>query len=160
MLSLRDLKKDVWYDPKSGLFIRIRSSNGAPVGAFIGTRENDGYISINVRNKTYRAHRLAWFYENGEWPRSHLDHINRVKSDNRLSNLRECSVSQNHANRKCMANSSTGIKGVSKTRNGKFRARIRIFGSKESLGTFDTSEEAHKAYMEKLREIHGEFASS
>jgi hypothetical protein len=78
------------YNPETGLFSR----NGKPAG----TMTKAGYIHIRLDYKIYQAHRLAWYMCYGKWPR-YIDHINRVKDDNRLSNLREITPWENKANR-------------------------------------------------------------
>ncbi len=90
-----------------------------------------------------------------------VDHINGDPTDNRRSNLRICTVSQNLMNRGANSNSKSGFKGVSPCHsNGRWRATINIAGSKQKhLGYFDTPEEAHAAYVEAAKQFHGEFAT-
>src|SRR5215510_1403832 len=91
-----ELKKLLSYDEKTGLFrwrVPRKGSERGRVGSY-----NLGYIDIRLLGRKYWAHRLAWFYVYGRWP-SLLDHINRVKSDNRISNLREVSQKENCNNR-------------------------------------------------------------
>jgi hypothetical protein len=64
----------------------------------LGTSNGFGYLRITVLGKSYYAHRLAWFYMNGEWP-DQIDHINGIKSDNRIENLRNVTVQQNNQNK-------------------------------------------------------------
>jgi hypothetical protein len=85
-----------------------------------------------------------------------VDHINNDGLDNRKSNLRICLSQQNACNRKLNSNSSTGFKGVHKSGN-RFNSTIRAKGIDYRLGTFDTAEEAYIAYVEKAKELHGEF---
>jgi hypothetical protein len=91
--------------------------------------------------------------------KSHIDHINRNGLDNRRSNLRVCTVSQNHINRPMTKRNSSGYKGVGRVHNGtKWRADIRKDQKQYYLGSFDTKEEAAKAYNEMAIEMFGDFA--
>lgn len=92
------------------------------------------------------AHRVAWLLHFGFWPDQELDHINGIKDDNRISNLREVTHAENMQNRtKAMRSSSTGVLGVKPFRNG-YIARIQRFGKRQHLGVFKTIEEASSAY--------------
>jgi len=160
MITQEELKTHLWYDQDVGLFIRKKSHRGNHAGRFVTTTDRDGYVVVKILGKTYMAHRLAWLYTHGIFPEKQIDHKNKIPSDNRMSNLRECSYEQNHSNRRCQKTSKTGVKGVQITKFGKFRARIRINGEKIDLGSYSTLEQAGEVYMEKLRETYGEFASS
>jgi len=104
------------------------------------------------------AHRLAWLYVTGSFPKHQIDHINMVKSDNSFLNLREATRSENGANRKKYSNNTSGYKGVSRnTPNGRWKARIRKNGAGIHLGLFDTAKEAHIAYCSAAKNIHGEY---
>ena len=97
----------------------------------------------------YLEHRLAWFYVYKKWPEFQIDHINEIKTDNRIQNLRDVCQSKNLLNQsKPQKNSSTNLRGVSfsKTRN-KYRAQIMISGKQNHLGWFDSAECAYKAYL-------------
>jgi len=86
------------YDPYTGLFTWLVDAYSNKVKGKIAGSIKEGYINISIDRKLYRAHRLAWLYVNGVFP-SEIDHINRVKSDNRICNLREVSRSENCQNR-------------------------------------------------------------
>jgi hypothetical protein len=107
----------------------------------------DGYINISIDGTVYRAHRLAWLYVHGVFPKE-IDHKNRIRSDNRISNLRVVTRTRNNFNR-------SNVKGYTK-RNGKYRAQITYLGKNYSLGQYDTTEEATEAYHTKRREFLGE----
>jgi hypothetical protein len=153
-----DLKKWVHYDPETGAFTRVRTStnNGtASVGSKAGSRDAQGYITIRIEGKKYKAHRLAWVCMTGEWPTGCIDHINRDKADNRWSNLREATRAQNSANTGARSNNLSGAKGVGRNTRGKpFRARYK--GT--YLGSFATKEDAHRACLTYARSVDGEFA--
>lgn len=87
------LVKSYAYDKRTGLFSR-RGSN-RPIGSF----DSDGYVKIAIHKKFYAAHRLAWFYVHGVWPTFVIDHINRKRYCNWLSNLRDVHQATNRENR-------------------------------------------------------------
>lgn len=113
---------------------------------------------IKIDQRKYFAHRLAWFYVHKHWPLSDIDHINRVKIDNRLSNLRSVTRKQNQENQAPHSNSTSGVLGVhmDKTRN-KWVARIKHFGKTIFLGRFTSFDEAVSARKaaEKIYFTHG-----
>ena len=143
------------YDPNIGTFVRKTSRGGQKVGTEAGYTRSDGYTYIRIQNKQYLGHLLAWYYHYKEWPKTQLDHINGIKNDNRISNLRDVlqSINQQNQLRAPITNKSTGVLGVSKTASGKFNVRITLPGSiRKSVGTFSTLEEASEAYKTAKRE--------
>lgn len=154
------------YIPETGELIWKRPpGRKIKAGAIAGTvsrkrGERTAYISVMIYRKHYRAHRLAWLITHGRWPTEFIDHINGNGLDNRLCNLREATRAQNKQNAPCQSNSRTGLKGVVINKlSGKFTARIGHFGRSLYLGTFDTPEDAHKAYRDAADILHGEFAN-
>lgn len=150
------------YDADTGEFFwRTQRGNRFPPGMKAGTLQASGYVVIGYQRKYYKAHRLAWLFTYGDWPTRDLDHINRKTDDNRIANLRECSASQNQANRSSNKNNSTGHRGVTfHKRLGKFQAAIRVFRKPIHLGTFDTANEASQAYGEAAKAYFGEFGTA
>lgn len=128
------------------------------VGEIAGcVRPDNGYITIGIDGRHYFAHRLAWFYEHGRWPEHHIDHINGVKADNRIANLRDVAAGVNLQNRRTpsSANKSSRLLGVSFCRRtGRWRSCIRVDGRQKSLGYFDTEDAAHARYVEVKRQLH------
>ncbi|WP_303678303.1 HNH endonuclease [Ralstonia mannitolilytica] len=155
MLLHSDLLDAMHYDPDTGVFTRLKKgSPNAKLGIVQGKPIGAGYLSVNVCGKRYYMHRLAWFYMHGKWPEHEIDHINGIRTDNRMSNLRDVSRADNMQNmRKPKAYSATGMLGVALFR-GKFKAEIRVNGKKRHLGVFDTAEDAHAAYMAAKRQHH------
>lgn len=107
------LRELLTYDPSTGVFTRrVKTSNRATVGKKLGTTDSRGYHQIRVLGRLYLAHRLAWMYTYGEWPAGQVDHINRDKVDNRASNLRVVTHSENSQNTGLRSNNTSGHKGV------------------------------------------------
>jgi hypothetical protein len=148
------LKEYVHYDSNTGVFTRLKKSGKGAVGARMDGDKGDGYRRVRLLGQRYSAHRLAWFYVHGEWPKGEIDHINHDPSDNRMSNLRDCTKSTNQQNRiRANRNSKTGYMGVFKNKN-RFGSRIYLGKEDLFLGNFATAEQAHDAYVNAKREHH------
>ena len=149
------LKKRLHYDPETGIFTDLQNKNSV-----FNKINSNGYIAINIREKQYLAHRLAYLYMTGKWPNDQIDHANQIKDDNRWSNLRAASHSQNMHNVKIRSDNSSGYKGVwfDGGSNKKWRASIKHNGKKINLGVYNTPEEASEVYKKKAIELMGEFA--
>jgi hypothetical protein len=146
------------YDADTGAFIFItRAARRVQIGDRAGSVNNEGYRHIHIDGRSYKAHRLAWLYVNGEWPMGMVDHINGNTDDNRIANLREASRSQNLANSRLMRRGKLIHKGVSQ-RKGKWIARIQRNGHPRFLGYFATEQEAIAAYKTAAAELFGSFA--
>jgi hypothetical protein len=157
-LTLEYLKSVLSYDPLTGVFTYINApARKIKVGDIAGTVESSGYIRIEIKGKPYRAHRLAWFYTYGEWPRGFLDHKNLDKSDARLDNLRPTTCSGNVGNTPVQKDNKLGIKGVCKVKYG-YIAQLHRKSGRKYLGIFKTPEEASAAYAKAAVEYFGEFA--
>lgn len=159
-LTAERLRTAVRYDPENGKFYWLKSNNqSAIIGGEAGTIEPEtGYVRFTVFGRKYQAHRLAWLYVYGEWPKNQIDHQNLDRSDNRISNLREATYLDNAANKRAFRSNRIGLKGVSKRPDGMFWARIGIGNKVESIGLFDCPAAAHLAYIVKAAEYFGEFA--
>jgi hypothetical protein len=122
-------------------------------------KDGQGYIHLKVNGKMILGHRIAWFKHYGVMPDQQIDHINGIKDDNRIENLRLATNSQNSMNKPKQSNNTSGFKGVSfhKATN-KFDARICVGGDRKLLGYFDTAEQAHLAYKKAQGELHEKFA--
>lgn len=136
------------YSPETG---KITRSDGKVQGSIRST----GYLECFYKGKRYLAHRLAWFLHYGEWPKGYIDHINRDRLDNRITNLRIATLGENQAN--TGPQSGRKYKGVYPSNSG-YRARITAKGRRYEGGTFSTEEEAAKAYDSLALKHHGEFA--
>lgn len=157
-LTQSHLKELLHYNPVTGYFVWNKSlRNNALVGAIAGSVMAAGYIRVGIHGKLYLAHRLAFLYMTGEWPIEHVDHKDMCTSNNKWSNLRECSHSENHLNTFKPSNNTSGYKGVAwNKRANKWSVNIQ-FGKKYFLGNFNCKHDAAEAYNKKAIELHGEF---
>lgn len=148
------------YDASTSIFTWLEASNGRiKVGQMAGTPNGNVHLQIKIDRKKYWAHRLAWFYVTGKWPVADIDHRDLDGMNNRFSNLREATRSQNCCNQTARKNNTSGYKGVCWHKaSGKWTAATMIDGKSAYLGVFDTPEAAHAAYRATVEKHHGEFA--
>lgn len=163
MLSAERLRSVLDYSPETGVFLwKIRCGTKYPVGSIAGSKERAGYIKIGVDRRVYKAHRLAYLYMTGGWPKEDIDHINEIKDDNRWLNLRNANDSQNKANtRKYRRRKYDLPKGVDFRPDKKSKpyvARVRVRGKIIHLGYYASPEEAHSVYCIGAQRYHGDFA--
>lgn len=114
-MTHNELLQIVRYIPETGEFISLPGNkySNQPVGNRLGTvHKTKGYRYITIKHKTYREHRVAFFYMTGKWPDDQIDHINQNKADNRWINLREVSAATNCQNRPMFKNNKSGYTGV------------------------------------------------
>jgi hypothetical protein len=131
------------YDPETGhLTWRVDRAMRVRAGDRAGYSDYSGYITIRINGTNYQAHRLAWLWMKGEWPEEEIDHINRIRDDNRWSNLREANRSGNVVNSPPREKLSDLPRGVHIRPSGKFQATIAHM----YLGTFETADEAAEVY--------------
>lgn len=159
-ITQKYLKSILDYNQKTGIFIWKNNRGRIQKGDIAGHINKKGYMIIMIDYVNFQLHRMAWLYVTGELPKCQIDHINRIKNDNRICNLREANPSQNQWNRKSSRTSVSGFKGVYPLKYGGFRARIKLFGKHIHLGIFKTAKEAHEVYCKKGVELRGEFFNS
>jgi hypothetical protein len=148
-LDKKRLKEVVRYDKKTGLFYWKVSTGKASRGGIAGHTDSHGYTKISIDGIKYFAHRLAWFYVHGVWPLQNIDHIDRCKSNNKLSNLRDVSQSLNGLNGPLRVNNRSGYTGVSyDPRRRNWVAYVTRGRQKKHLGTFETCHQAGAARAE------------
>tara|TARA_R110000868_G_scaffold63999_1_gene192616 strand:- start:229 stop:669 length:441 start_codon:yes stop_codon:yes gene_type:complete len=114
----------------------------------VGTN-NHGYLQIEVDGKPLSCHRIIGYCFLGldiENPKITIDHINRIRNDNRVENLRFATAQQQRLN--------VNAKGYYKLPNGRYQAEIKVDNKKRYLGTYDTPEEAHQAYLDAKAIYH------
>lgn len=150
MISQEELKELIIYDPLTGLFYR-KNNPTVPIGSL----HTKGYWKVSVKNKLYYAHRLAWFYVYGYFPKNQIDHINLNKLDNRIANLRECTNAENSQNKRALKNSTSKYVGVSWDKfSKKWKSEICLNGKRMTLGRYATELEAFDAYCKAKRKLH------
>lgn len=152
-LTQERLFEALHYDCDTGLMTsKSRGRNGLMAGCINGV----GYRVIRIDKRLYAAHRLAWLYQHGCWPTGVIDHVNGIRHDNRLINLRDVPKLQNHQNMKgAQKNSGTGLLGASfSERRQHFIAQIAVDGKRRYLGAYPTAELAHQAYLDAKRALH------
>lgn len=168
MLTAEYLKEAITYNPDSGEFIwkirpRSHFANQNGMNAFnsrrpgkkSGSVNGSGYVIIKLNGVCYGAHRLAWLYMNNEIP-SVIDHMNRNRSDNRISNLRNVSTAENLFNAGNRRDNTSGTKGVSwNIVAKKWQARIRIRGKAKNLGFFESLDLAKEARESAEKKLYG-----
>ena len=165
------LRELIDYDPNTGkLYFKERPMSAFPsdrIGKAWNTR-CAGKEACSTYSKGYRfgpingipciAHRVAWAVYYGEWPSKDIDHINQVKDDNRIENLRLATDSENLRNIPMFSSNTSGYKGVSKDkRSGRWVARVSTGKEYKWIGSFASKEEASKAYLAAAMNYHGEF---
>jgi len=137
------LKEILNYDPETGIFTNLIKRGGLKAGITPGYTHSSGYILIRADRIQYKAHRLAFLYMTGKFPKDQIDHINHVRNDNRWSNLRESSNKENCKNQTLPRHNSSGALGVCwyKKRK-KWVVRIFVDGVSIYLGAFTNKKEA------------------
>ena len=163
-LSVDRLRELLNYDPETGRFVWRVLRGAARVGMEAGRVVRDSkisYLIVRIDCCDYKAHRLAWLYMTGKWPLDQIDHKDGKGTNNRFSNLRAATASENMHNSRLRCDNTSGYKGVyyNKAR-GRWMGRIKVSGKIHYLGYFDTVEEARSAYQAAAEKHFGEFARS
>lgn len=155
------VKQRLVYDEITGVFTWRTNWYKVLAGQIAGVEMPDGYWRISIYRNQVLAHRLAWFYIHGAWPKGEIDHINGNRSDNRIVNLRVATRRQQLMNQKLLKRNKSGYKGVHFVKDvKKWNAQIKIDGKSTSLGFFDDPKEAHAAYVEAAERAFDKFARS
>jgi hypothetical protein len=146
-ITQEKLKEILDYNPDTGIFTwKVSKAKRIKVGSVAGCKNNLGYILIRIDGKIYLAHRLAWLYTHGDFPLNCIDHINQIKDDNRICNLRDVTVSENMQNQ-------SQVLGY--TKNGsKYKATITLNNILYQLGSYATKEQARQAYLNAKIKLH------
>ena len=151
--SVSFLRDRFHYDPDTGYLHYRHVVCNAAAGSRAGTNKTKGYRHVRINNHYYLEHRIIWLIVTGEWPGS-IDHRNGISVDNRWSNLRPATYSQNAQNSRTRRALPKGV-----YKNGRrFGARIGLNGQSTHLGMFNTVAEAAAAYDAAALAAFGEFA--
>lgn len=156
MLTADRLRIMVRYEPETGLFFPLKARSGPKRKRLhLGTLTGNGYFCFRVDGVTYQAHRLAWLYMTGDWPKAEIDHRNRRRSDNRWENLREATDLENPQNRSRRSDNKSGATGIYlHGLTGKWAASIAANGNRKHLGLFENIEDARAAYAAEKAVFH------
>ena len=157
-LTARYVRRLLRYVPKTGKFFwnearyrRIKKGDEA------GSPTARGYVTIGIDGHNYLAHRLAYLWMTGKWPKHFIDH--RKGKSNRWANIRPATNSENLCYRGKTKYNTSGYKCVYlNKRTGKWYSHITVAKRAKHLGTFDAAKDAAKAYRRAAKHYHGQFA--
>ena len=148
-----------FFEYKDGNLIRKVASKRNGAGNVAGSKMAKGYITIGHMGKYWMAHRIIYLLEHGNCP-EFVDHINGVKDDNRIENLREADINTNHYNCKKYTTNKSGVKGVYWHKsNSMWAVHISVKNKKKHLGCFHDLELAELVAMEARDKFHGKYAN-
>lgn len=156
-LTADRLRELLDYNPDTGVFTWRKTSGRAGAGSVAGRSHHQGYCQIGVDGYRHSAHRLAWLHFYGEWPKAEIDHINGLRSDNRIANLRDVPLRVNQQNRRQAhaTKRSCDLLGVTwNKRQKRWIARLIVDGDVRFVDRFTDPQEAHAAYIEAKRKFH------
>lgn len=173
-ISVEDVRRLLHYDPDLGILTWKRRDegtlgwspgwNGKNAGKVAGTemkrikKAETPYLVFRLFDRPVMAHRVAWCWAHGYWPPDQIDHINMIRNDNRLINLRLATLQQNAINRVAQDNNRHGLRGVRLHKSGLYHARITFEGHEHSLGYWKTPEDASRCYGVVSRLLHKEYS--
>lgn len=157
-IGVEAVRELLHYDPGTGIFRwKLHRSSNKVAGQTAGSPQVSGHRRVSVLGHRCLTNVLAWFYMTGEWPEHEIDHKDGDPTNDRWSNLRSATKSQNCMNRGRRSDNISGYKGVTPMYS-KWQARIVVNGERRSLGCFDSPELAAAAYRLAANKLHGEFA--
>lgn len=157
--SVERLREVIEYDAITGVMVwKVDMAGRKTAGTVAGHVSQHGYRIVQIDGQAYPAHRIAFTIYFGRSPKQFLDHINCVRDDNRIENLREADAAQNARNSQISVRNKTGIKGVSlRVKTQRWVAQIRLNRKNITLGEFKDIEDAKAAYQAASKKLHGEF---
>jgi len=148
MLLTQESIKELFHYEDGKLFNKTQRSNRIKTGEEAGCLDAYGYKRTTINGKRYKIHRLIYMYHNGEIADGlKIDHIDRIRLNNNIENLRLVTKQENQWNREA--------KGYRFRKNtNKFEAQIKLNRKDIYLGCFDTEDEARNAYLEAKKRLH------
>lgn len=161
MLTQAELKSYLHYNLETGIFTwKVKASTRTVINGVAGTYDKNGYRAVCIKSKKHFMHRLAWLYVYGEFPKNDIDHINMVKDDNRIANLRDVSRAENKRNLKINSANTSGFQGVTYSKkDNRYIAQIIHNGKHIHLGTSTSPEIAFEYYRKFHNEHYGHLKS-
>lgn len=157
-LTAEDVRGLFDYDPTTGALINRVKRSTSNIGDRAGFLNGQGYRLIKIWGKKYSAPRVIWLHVTGRWPVKEIDHINLVRDDDRIVNLREADRSQNCANKGVFfKKNSLGYRGLKK-KGARFEVVLCIRGVEKYIGVYHDIQVAALAYDVAAKKYHGEFA--
>ena len=151
-------KELLWekYDYRDGILYHKVTWGPVKASEVAGTKTPNGYIKVYADGKPHFAHRIIFFMHNGYFPKE-IDHINRIKDDNRIENLREVCRVENARNKGMYKANRSGYRNVSHLCNGKYEVSLRIKGKRVYVGVFDDAEFAGLVAEEARTKYHANY---
>lgn len=157
MITQTMLHQILSYNQETGEFIWIKSpAASVKANTIAGRTSNKGYRQIRIKGRQYSSHRLAWLYVFGKWPDGAIDHINGIRTDNSILNLRDVTMTVNLQNlRNPRKSNKSGYLGVCWDKYMKrYKSAIKVKGKSIHLGYYEDPKMAHIAYLEAKRTMH------
>lgn len=158
VITAHELQQIANYDSSTGVFTwKLTISTRAQIGKEFGSWDMYGYKTVRINKKSYKLHRLAWLYMHGEMPKNDIDHINGIRHDNRIVNLRDVKRKTNLENQTKLYKQKkyTSLIGAYfDKRKNIFYSRISVNNKNIHLGSFETEQKAHDAYISAKRKLH------
>lgn len=144
------------YAPETGEFTWRVSRRCVPAGTQAGSvHKGKGYRNIRVDLRLHSAHRLAWLYVHGCWPRFEIDHLDGDRLNNAITNLRDVPHRMNAENkRRAAAHNRCGKLGVRQRSVTRWESSITADGVSHYIGSFGDPDTAHSAYLSAKRSLH------
>lgn len=141
--SIERIHERLEYLPDVGHLLRKYRYREYDIGSRAEYIDGHGYFVVSIDGISIGAHILGWALYHNQWPENIIDHINRIKLDNRISNLRDITIAENNRNRPLQRNNTTGFAGISyDPRRQKFYAKLKLNHKTIHLGTYEDINEA------------------
>lgn len=154
MITAERLHQKFHY--KDGVLYHKKNWGPVKAGDVAGTKTSNGYVRVNVDGKIYLAHRLIFCMHNGYFPKE-IDHVNRIKHDNRIENLKEVCRVQNARNKSIYKTNKTGYRNVNCMASGKYEVSLKIRGRRTYIGVFEDVELAGLVAQEARAKLHADY---